>query len=94
MHFVDCLDIRIRTAAVRRILLTDAPPVVGSDVWRDIDSRNGLGHLPENRVDIYAHALLTEMALLAARADDHEAAAVAGRDTVALVLTRLASRSC
>jgi AcrR family transcriptional regulator len=94
--------------AVRRIVLTDAPSVVGWDVWRDIDSRHGLGllkaalglaaglgHLPENRVDMYAHALLavlTEMALLVARADDHEAAAVAGRDTVELVLTRLATR--
>ncbi len=95
-------------AAVRRIVLTDAPSVVGWEVWRDIDGRHGLGllkaalglaaglgHLPENRVDMYAHALLavlTEMALLVARADDHEAAAVAGRDTVELVITRLATR--
>jgi AcrR family transcriptional regulator len=92
--------------AVRRIVLTDAPSVVGWDVWRDIDSRHGLGllkaafglaagrgHIPENRVDTYAHALLavlTEMALLVARAADHEAAA---RDTVELVLTRLATRT-
>jgi AcrR family transcriptional regulator len=91
-------------SAVRRIVLTDAPSVVGWDVWRDIDSRHGLGllkaafgtaaslgHLPKNRVDTYAHALLavlTEMALLVARAGDREAAAVAGQDAVELVLTR------
>jgi AcrR family transcriptional regulator len=90
--------------ALRRIVLTDAPSVVGWDVWRDIDSRHGLGllkaafglaagqgHLPENRVDTYAHALLavlTEMALLVARASDHKAAAAAGRDAVELLLTR------
>jgi hypothetical protein len=53
--------------SVRRILLTDAPSVHGRDVWRDIDSRHGLGllkaafrlaaqlgHLRESRVDAYA----------------------------------------
>jgi len=92
-------------SAVRRIVLTDAPSVVGWDVWRDIDSRYGLGmlkaafrlaaelgHLKQSRVDTYAHALLavlTEMALLVARAEDQSAAAEAGWDAVELVLSRL-----
>ncbi len=92
-------------SAVRRIVLIDAPSVVGWDVWRDIDSRHGLGllkaafrlaaesgHLPRNRVDSYAHALLavlTEMALLVARAEDQPAAAEAGQDAVELVLSQL-----
>jgi hypothetical protein len=86
-------------------VLTDAPSVVGWDVWRDIDSRHGLGllkaafrfaaehgHVQESRVDSYSHALLavlTEMALLVARADDQSAAAEAGRDAVELVLSQL-----
>jgi AcrR family transcriptional regulator len=93
--------------AVRRIVLTDAPSVVGWDVWRDIDSRHGLGllkaafrlaaqlgHLQESRVDTYAHtllAVLTEVALLVARADDQSAAAEAGGDAVELVLSQLMS---
>jgi hypothetical protein len=51
-----------------------------------------LGHLKQSRVDTYAHALLavlTEMALMVARAEDRSAAADAGRDTVELVLSQL-----
>jgi AcrR family transcriptional regulator len=99
------LNMAASDSAVRRIVLTDAPSVVGWDVWRDIDSRHGLGllkaafrlaaelgHLQESRVDTYAHALLavlTEMALLVARAEDQSAAADAGRDAVELVLSQL-----
>lgn len=91
--------------AVRRIVLTDAPSVVGWDVWREIDSRHGLGllkaafrvaaqlgHLRESRVDTYAHALLavlTEMALMVARAEDQSASTDAARDAVELVLSQL-----
>jgi AcrR family transcriptional regulator len=99
------LHMAANDSAVRRIVLTDAPSVVGWDVWRDIDSRHGLGmlkaafrlaaelgHLKQSRVDTYAHALLavlTEMALMVARAEDQSAAADAGRDTVELVLSQL-----
>jgi AcrR family transcriptional regulator len=99
------LQMAASDSAVRRIVLTDAPSVVGWDVWREIDSRHGLGllkaafrlaaelgHLPESRVEPFAHALLavlTEMALLVARADDQSAAADAGRDAVELVLSQL-----
>jgi AcrR family transcriptional regulator len=99
------LHMAANDSAVRRIVLTDAPSVVGWDVWRDIDSRHGLGmlkaafrlaaelgHLKQSRVDTYAHALLavlTEMALMVARAEDRSAAADAGRDTVELVLSQL-----
>jgi AcrR family transcriptional regulator len=99
------LGMAARDAAVRRIVLTDAPSVVGWDVWREIDTRHGLGmlkaafrvaaergHVPASRVDAYAHALLavlTEMALLVARAEDQSAAGDAGRAAVELVLSQL-----
>jgi AcrR family transcriptional regulator len=99
------LNMAASDAAVRRIVLTDAPSVVGWDVWREIDSRHGLGmlkaafrlaaergHVPESRADAYAHALLavlTEMALLVARAEDQAVAADAGRAAVELVLSQL-----
>jgi AcrR family transcriptional regulator len=99
------LNMAASDLSVRRIVLTDAPSVVGWEAWRDIDSRHGLGllkaafrlaaqlgHLRESRVDAYAHALLavlTEMALMVARADNRSAAAEAGRDAVELVLSQL-----
>jgi hypothetical protein len=48
--------------------------------------------VPASRVDAYAHALLavlTEMALLVARAEDQSAAGDAGRAAVELVLSQL-----
>jgi AcrR family transcriptional regulator len=91
--------------SVQRIVLTDAPSVVGWDVWREIDSRHGLGllkaafriaadrgHVRESRINTYAHALLavlTEMALMVARAEDKSAAAESGQNVVELVLSQL-----
>jgi AcrR family transcriptional regulator len=71
---------------VRRIVLTDAPAVLGWSRWRDIEEQHALGMLKvamqaaasEGRVrpdlaDVYAHMLLAtmnELALLIVRAED------------------------
>jgi AcrR family transcriptional regulator len=71
---------------VQRILLIDAPSVLGWQRWRELDERHALGliravirmaaesgRLPLEMVDTFAHAilaLLNEIALVIARADD------------------------
>jgi AcrR family transcriptional regulator len=73
-------------AAIRQIVLIDAPTVVGWSAWRAIDERYALGLLkaglaaaaaagkvPPENVDVYAHLLLAtlvEAALLIARSED------------------------
>ncbi|WP_223838397.1 TetR/AcrR family transcriptional regulator [Saccharopolyspora pogona] len=81
--------IRLAAApAVRRIVLIDAPAVVGWQQWREIEERYALGLLksvlhaiaeqgrfPTDRADLFAHMLLAsmnEIALLIARADGDE----------------------
>jgi AcrR family transcriptional regulator len=75
---------------VQRIVLIDAPAVLGWERWREIEEQNALGLLKaamqaeaeEGRVrpelvDVFAHMLLAtmnELALLIARADDQAAA--------------------
>ncbi len=95
-----------RDPAVRRIVLLDAPGVVGWERWREIDERHSLGavraslralanegRLPRALVDVHAHVLLaglTEVALLIARADDPEVATERGEAVVASLLSGLA----
>jgi AcrR family transcriptional regulator len=72
--------------AVRQVVLTDAPAVVGWQAWRAIDARHGFGllrgglraaaeqgRLPAELVEVAAHILLAaviEAALVIAGADD------------------------
>jgi AcrR family transcriptional regulator len=80
---------------IRRIVLIDAPSVLGWQKWREIETRHGFGLLKagleamaENGrlrldlVDVFAHILLAaliEVALMIARADDAAKALVSGR---------------
>lgn len=90
---------------VRRILLIDAPTVLGWRRWRDIEEQYGLGMLkavlqeaadagrvPGHLVEPFAHILLAagnEMALVIALADDVSAAQAAAEAAVEEFLTRL-----
>lgn len=92
-------------AVVRRILLIDAPTVLGWRRWRDIEERYGLGMLktvlqeaadagrvPAQFVEPFAHILLAtgnELALVIALADDVPAAQAAAEAAVEEFLTRL-----
>jgi AcrR family transcriptional regulator len=76
--------------AVQRILLTDAPSVLGLTAWREIEARYGLGlvsagldavmeagFIEQQPVEPLAHLLLgalTEGGLLIARSEDRETA--------------------
>jgi AcrR family transcriptional regulator len=90
---------------VQRIVLIDAPAVLGWERWRAMDERHGFGlikaalqaaaeggRLPGELVDAFAHMLLAalnEVALLVARADDREAAIRDGEAAVDALLVRL-----
>jgi AcrR family transcriptional regulator len=90
---------------VRRILLIDAPTVLGWRRWREIEEQAGLGMLkdvlrqaadsgrvPAGLVDSFAHILLAvgnEMALVIALADDVPAAQATAEAAVDEFLTRL-----
>jgi AcrR family transcriptional regulator len=94
-----------RDPTVRRIVLTDAPSVVGWRAWREIDGRYGLGLLkgglgfaasagrvPHDMVDVYAHillAVLIEVAMLIARSEDEAGSMRTGRAAVEQILSRL-----
>jgi AcrR family transcriptional regulator len=101
MAFLDgCLD-----PAVRRIVLLDAPAVLGWDAWREIDARYGLalvshgleavmaaGQMSRAPVGPLAHLLLgalNEAALLLATAQRPKAARAEVGRTVELLLDRL-----
>ena len=101
LAFLDaCLE-----PAVRRIVLLEAPVVLGWDAWREIDARYGLAlvraglagaldqvGLDPAAVDPLAHLLLgalNEAALLVATADDPVRAREEVGRTVVLVLDRL-----
>jgi AcrR family transcriptional regulator len=76
--------------SVQRIVLLDAPAVLGWERWRDVDARNGLasieagiaqgmaaGQVRPGSARILAHlvmAAVTEAAMLLARTDDPDAA--------------------
>ena len=90
---------------VQRIVLIDAPAVLGWERWRAMDERHGFGQikralqaaaaggrLPSDLVDAFAHMLLAalnEIALLVARADDRDAAIHDGEAAVDALLVRL-----
>ena len=94
-----------REPTVRRIVLLDAPAVVGWERWREIDERYGFGlvkatlvaiaatgRIRKDLVDILAHMLmaaLTEVALVIARASDSKAAVRAGQAAVDALLDGL-----
>jgi len=91
--------------AVRRILLLDAPAVLGWRAWRELDERFGLGlvkvalehamqegSIAEQPVDPLAHMLLAalnEAAMLVALADDPASARTEVGAAVERLLTRL-----
>ena len=98
----------VRLAAepvVRRILLIDAPAVVGWRRWREIEEQYGLGmiravvqaaadegRLPTTQVDAFSHMLLAavnELALLVALADDVHAVQASAEVAVNELLRRL-----
>ena len=90
---------------VRRILLIDAPSVLGWERWRAMEEDHALGlirmvlqliadqgRLRPELVGTMAHVLLAsvnEVALLVARAEDQEAAMAAGADAIDELLRRL-----
>jgi AcrR family transcriptional regulator len=92
---------------VQRILLIDAPSVLGWERWRSMEEDHALGlirlvlqaiaeegRLRPDLVGTLAHVLLAsvnEVALLVARADDKEAAMQAGADAIDELLQRLFS---
>lgn len=98
-----------REPAVRRIVLLDAPWVVGWQRWREIDQRHSLGAvrtslralsrqglLPAELVDVHAHVLLaalTEVALLIAQAAEPQAVTERAASVVAQLLDRLIAPS-
>jgi AcrR family transcriptional regulator len=93
---------------VQRILLIDAPSVLGWQEWRAMEERHALGliravlqevadegTLRPELVGTLAHVLLAsvnEVALLVARADDQNAAMKAGADTIDELLRSLLTR--
>ena len=102
--FLDgCLD-----PAVQRIILTDAPSVLGLAAWREIEARYGLalvraglqnvmdaGLIERQPLEPLAHMLLGAMAeggLLIARADDPEAARREVGDSLDRILQGLRTR--
>jgi AcrR family transcriptional regulator len=90
---------------VQRILLIDAPSVLGWARWRAVEERHALGliratlqavadggSLRPDLVDTLAHVLLAsvnEVALLVARSDDPDSAMKAGGDAIDELLQRL-----
>jgi len=90
---------------VQRILLIDAPSVLGWERWRAMEEEHALGlirlvlqaiaeegKLRPDLVGTLAHVLLAsvnEVALLVARSDDKEAAMKAGADAIGELLERL-----
>ena len=90
---------------VRRILLIDAPSVLGWERWRAMEEQHALGliravlqviaeegKLRQELVGTLAHVLLAsvnEVALLVARSEDQEAAMHAGTDAIDELLRRL-----
>jgi hypothetical protein len=91
--------------AVRQIMLTDAPSVLGWEKWREIDERHAFGlmkaalepaaneaGLPASLIDAFAHMLLaslSEVALMIAQADDPTVALENGRRAVGELVTRI-----
>lgn len=91
--------------AVQRIVLLDAPAVVGWTRYRELDDQHTLGAtklalrriaasggLPAESTDVLAHLVLAavgEAALMIARADDQAAALASGKAALEILLARL-----
>jgi hypothetical protein len=94
-----------RDPVVRRIVLLDAPGVVGWRRWREIDQRHSLGAVraslrriagagtaERGLAEVHAHVLLaalSEVALLIAEADDPDEATARAAQTVNRLLDGL-----
>jgi hypothetical protein len=94
-----------RDETVKRIVLIDAPAVVGWEKWREIDARHGFGllkgslksaaekgRLRAELTETLAHILLAglmETALLIARASDTEKATRNGRAAIKQLIDKL-----
>jgi AcrR family transcriptional regulator len=103
------LDLAREDAAVRRIVLVDAPAAIGWEAWRRLDEHYSLGllraglamlaeegRLAADKVDTYAHillAVLVELALLIARSPDDADAVRRGREAVDRMLDGLLARA-
>ncbi len=90
---------------IQRVVLVDAPSVLGWERWRDMDGGRTLGtlrvmlqavsdsgRLPSALVNPFSHmilAALDEIVLVVARADDPAAAVAEGRMAVEALLDRL-----
>jgi AcrR family transcriptional regulator len=90
---------------IQRIVLTDGPSVLGWERWRTMDEQYAVGamrgllqavcdegNLAPELVNSFAHmilAALDEIAVVIARAEDHEAAMAEGRVAVSELLRRL-----
>jgi AcrR family transcriptional regulator len=102
---VDAFLRMARDETVKRVVLIDAPAVLGWEKWREIDARHGFGlmkaslkaaakkkRLRAELIEIYAHILLAgvmETALVIARADDSEKATRNGRTAIAELINKL-----
>ena len=91
--------------AVQRIVLTDAPSVLGLAAWREIEAKYGLalveaglrsvmetGYIEEQPVEPLAHLVLgalTEGGLLIGRSDDRQAARTGVGDSLDRLLSGL-----
>ncbi|MFI7126506.1 TetR/AcrR family transcriptional regulator [Nonomuraea sp. NPDC050153] len=84
---------------IQRIVLIDAPSVLGWERWRAMEERYSFGMLkaalgatgavPEEFLDLHAHMLLAainESALMVARGGDHAAAVTAVEDFLSRIL--------
>ena len=90
---------------IQRVMLVDAPSVLGWEQWRDMDEGRTVGamramlqavsdtgRLPQELVGPFAHmilAALDEAAMIVARAPDSRAAVAEGRQAVEEFLARL-----
>ncbi|MGA7417830.1 MAG: TetR/AcrR family transcriptional regulator [Acidimicrobiales bacterium] len=90
---------------VQRVLLIDAPAVLGWERWRALEERHALGlirdvlgaiaeqgDLDAHLIDVFAHVILAsinEIALLVARSDQPDREAELGADAIDEVLSRL-----
>ena len=90
---------------VQRVLLIDAPAVLGWERWRALEERHALGlirdvlgaiaeqgDLDADLIDVFSHVILAsinEIALLVARSDQPDREAELGADAIDEVLSRL-----
>ena len=97
------LELVAGDAVVRRVAVIDAPSVLGWQAWRELEGRYALGllrsvlsvaanagRLPLSHVDVYASmllAVLNEMAMRLARAEDRGSAAATAKDAIELAIS-------